>query len=76
MAVKSDAFVSGRPREYLEKLFDEIGYTVPRNVSNIIFEIASRGADVASIHEYRCVLNDYIVACETGMERKWIEENS
>eukprot|EP00607_Mallomonas_marina_P006812 CAMPEP_0182426282 /NCGR_PEP_ID=MMETSP1167-20130531/12772_1 /TAXON_ID=2988 /ORGANISM="Mallomonas Sp, Strain CCMP3275" /LENGTH=411 /DNA_ID=CAMNT_0024607611 /DNA_START=120 /DNA_END=1355 /DNA_ORIENTATION=- len=73
MAVPPDAFISGKSKEYLLTLFDNIDFPVPDYVADIIFDIASDGEEYATIVNFRAVLNEYILACENGAEERWLK---
>ena len=73
LSITPAAFVEGKPKEYLIKLFSNIGYSVPPEVSDIIFEVSSGGRGLASVHDYRTVLNEYILAYESNRDDIWIQ---
>eukprot|EP01041_Mallomonas_annulata_P005518 gene5518-11118_t len=72
LMMPSDAFIAGKSKEYLIKLFDNIGYSVSDEINDLLFDIASEGGELASVNAYRTVLNEYIVACEMGREKNWL----
>jgi len=76
LAMAPTAFAEGKSKDYLIQLFQTIGYTFPGEVSQVIFQVASRGhGDLATIKDYRAVLNEYVYACEIGKEQEWLEVN-
>lgn len=64
-----------RPKDRILVTFQRIGYDFPAYITDLLFEIASRGFSegFASINSYRDVLNEYIEAMESGHEQEWIE---
>jgi len=72
LAIPSDAFVAGKPKEYLVKLFDSIGFSLKDEVADVVFNVAAGGDDVASIANFRAVLNEYWIAMENGKEKQWL----
>ena len=53
-----------RSKDKLLSLFARIGHNLSRDEGDYIFDIAARGADRASVNEFRNALNDYLISLE------------
>jgi hypothetical protein len=59
----------------IRHIFQAIGYRLPEDISEFLYDIASQGQGGCSVHQYRIVMNDYLYADETGNANDWLRAN-
>jgi len=73
MSIDASYFYKPLSRDRILRLFENIGYSLPNDVSSRIFEVACRGRDVCSVNDFKAVLNEYIYACENNAGQEWLD---
>ena len=71
----ADIFSTPLEKSRLVELFDRMGYPLPEDVSEWVFQeaVARTGlySNKATFNDFRDVANDYYDACDTGREAEW-----
>lgn len=59
----------------IRHIFEAIGYQLPEDIAEFVYDLASQGQGGCSVHQYRIVMNDYLYADETGNADDWLRAN-
>ena len=60
-----------RSREKLYAFFDQIGFSVEKNIMDAIFDYVSTDGLTSNIQSFRHELNFFLEARDTGRENDW-----
>mmetsp|Transcript_1532 Transcript_1532/g.1535 ORF Transcript_1532/g.1535 Transcript_1532/m.1535 type:complete len:443 (+) Transcript_1532:37-1365(+) len=75
LSIQPNDFHKPLSLDKIRHIFGAIGYNLPEDITQFIYDIASQGQGGCSIHQYRVVMNDYIYADETGNADDWLRAN-
>lgn len=74
--IDPSAMINSRSAQSIRQLFENIGYTLPDDVFEVIATAASSPSGELTVKTFRDCLNSFLAARDDGMDEHWLKANS